>query len=658
MIIVHKIDSFLLELFPNARGVTNSKEALAKVIEEFYSHGLIKPKVSIEGETVVVEIDIDKTVSQVAHFKKAVSLCEEGKYNEAKAILLDLLHKDPTNSEYYRIYGQVLSDQGNTEEAINYLIDSLRWDPKNGSALTMMGNIYARDKNDFETARKYYDQSLELNPKDNVAINNLGFNLVQLGRVEEGLEYLRRAYTINPQFPNSSYGIALANEMMGDHMAAFNFAITALRNSKPSDQIAIHSLSLLIRNSESYIKSHAGYSIFEKYKSYVEQLCGREIIAKEDGEISTAAKIEIAENYNRVQHIIKYKPSYKAVEHLIMHELVHLMLIANARKENLNKLFVTNGDLRSRFIKDYDKDFKKMVRKGIPEKALSSFIDVLFDGINLQIYNAPIDLFIEDYLYENYTELRPYQFVSLYSLLAESISSVTDRKVIEVTPEDIYFANKVLNLVSAIHFKELFGVDLIARFDGTSREVKKAYELYEEFNEYRKDREPSEEYELVQHWGDDLKISKYFELVDEQAIKKRSDNDNILEQIERDPFEIYSNQDHKKTEMDNFLRSQEEIGLNMAVVMFMVDALQYFNDKPTGVIKDAALEIAMLGLHGINPHNGSKYKLASVPQKEFSGYHLLAYYYVSWFLAIPEMLAKLELPYEKEFDLANKMFKK
>ena len=62
--------------------------------------------------------------------------------------------------------------------------------------------------------------------------------------------------------------------------------------------------------------------------------------------------------------------------------------------------------------------------------------------------------------------------------------------------------------------------------------------------------------------------------------------------------------------------------------MFMVDALQYFDNKPLDEIKKVALEIAMLGTQGINPAKDN-YILSSISSKKFSGYHLLAYYYVS-----------------------------
>lgn len=84
----------------------------------------------------------------------------------------------------------------------------------------------------------------------------------------------------------------------------------------------------------------------------------------------------------------------------------------------------------------------------------------------------------------------------------------------------------------------------------------------------------------------------------------------------------------------------------MAVVMFMVDAMQQFKKMSPEKIKATALEIAMLGTQGINPAKGNNYKLSNIPNKDFSGFHLSAYYYVSWAIAIPEMLSETNLPYD------------
>jgi hypothetical protein len=64
-------------------------------------------------------------------------------------------------------------------------------------------------------------------------------------------------------------------------------------------------------------------------------------------------------------------------------------------------------------------------------------------------------------------------------------------------------------------------------------------------------------------------------------------------------------------------------------------------------------------MHGTQGFRVDKdnYTIASMKGKIFSGSHILAYYYVSWSLAIPEMVAQLNLPYEQEFKLAKTMYK-
>ncbi len=73
------------------------------------------------------------------------------------------------------------------------------------------------------------------------------------------------------------------------------------------------------------------------------------------------------------------------------------------------------------------------------------------------------------------------------------------------------------------------------------------------------------------------------------------------------------------------------------------------------VLKTEIAKYYTIGTQGINPSSTNKYKVNSIPSKEFSGYNLLAYYYVSWSIAMREMLAELGLNYEKEFELATQI---
>lgn len=553
--------------------------------------------------------------------------------------------------------GQILSEEGDQDEAINYLIDSLRWDSKNSWALLMMGNIFAKFKDDIPTAMKYYDQALIANPNDNITINNIGANLMQQGKLEEAKKYFWKAIRINDKYPNTHFALGMIAEMELDLQSAFYNTIQAVKLNRNKDTLYQNSVRQAFEIAKKIIATDTGKKIFREYRHKLEFEGDRRIDIVKDEEIPTAAKFEFAENYERVFHIVKYKPSYPAVEHLIMHELVHLDFVIQARKDDLNQLFISNQSHKTRFISGLEPTIKKFKKMGISEKSITEYCTNIFEGMNRQIFNAPIDLFIEQFLFVEFPELRPYQFLSLYTMLQEGLKAVTDKKIVELSPKEIISKSKIYNLVNALQFKELFGFDFIKDFNATTSELNTANDFYNEYLQYKDDKKAGEEYELVLHWAEDLKLESNFELVNENEFRsKRTNIDDLLSSIEKDPFDLESNILYKEREMEKFQKSQQKIGTNMAVVMFMVDALKFFEDKPNDEIKKIAFEIAMQGTQGYKPEKES-YKISSIKGKTFSGYNILAYYYVSWALAIPEMLSQLQLPFDDEYKLALTIYK-
>jgi tetratricopeptide (TPR) repeat protein len=653
MRVIHKIDDFLKTIFPNI----NDDNQIVSVLEEFYSYNQFKPKVEIRDGFVIIDIDITSIANQESDFNKVISLCEKGQFSEAKPILIKLIEKNPTNSEYFRILGQVLSDEGEINEAINCLIDSLRWDSKNTYALLMMGNIFARNKDDIETAMRYYDQALEINPNDNIAINNIGANLLQQDKFEEAKKYFYKALELNSEYPNTHYALAMIAESEEDFDSALYSFIRTIKTSKKSDQLYKIAIQGAYQVSSKVIQSLDGANIYNKFRYILEKKGGVDIDIIIDNSIPTMAKIEFAENYNRDKHIIKFKKTNPSYPHLIMHELVHLDFVLDAKKEDNNLLFISTQQHKNSFIKTIESSLKNLSKRGMPDKVINEYSTDLFNGLNSLIFNAPIDLFIENYLYNEYPELRAFQFISLLNIVQEGKNSVTDKDSVSLNPKEIISKNKVYNLVNAYQFKDLYGVDFINEYDASKLELDQATKFYNEFLEYKDDKKPAEEYELVLHWAQDLKLDNNFELIGENQHRQRSNIDSFIETLEKDPFGVDEKDPVKEREMKIFLDNQKNIGINMAVVMFMIDAMQFFSNKSKEEIKRIGFEIAMQGTQGYRPED-TNYKLKSIPNKSFSGYHILAYYYVSWAIAIPEMLSQLQLPYDEEYKMALSMNKK
>ena len=148
--------TILYDLFPEAKGDQN---ALLAAMRSYYTVRGVAPEVVLEGDEVLSKVDAERIIGREKLFRDAVTLCEKGRFAEGREMLTKLVAEDPINSEYHRMLGQVCSELGEPDAAIDHLIDALRWDPKNTHALTMMGNIWARDKDDIDTALKFLERA-------------------------------------------------------------------------------------------------------------------------------------------------------------------------------------------------------------------------------------------------------------------------------------------------------------------------------------------------------------------------------------------------------------------------------------------------------------------------------------------------------------------
>lgn len=354
---------------------------------------------------IVIEGELIEKHQQ--RYAEVLKLSEKGKLEEVKKRLSGLIEEAPQVSEYHRVMGQIHSEQGDQEEAINYLIYALRWDPANGWALMMMGNIFAKYKRDIDTALTYYEQGAKVNSEDDIVLSNVGVILMQSGKEAEAVSFFEKALALNSASFNTLYNFALVKERQGDYGAAFSLAIEALKHNLKKDEASQKSVRLAFTVAERLIKNGEGQKVIGQYSAELEQKSGNKVEIQEDASIPTAAKIEFAENYGRDEHLIKFKPEYPAVEHLIMHELVHLDLVLQARQAGRNELFTANQSHQTAFAKRLAPDVQRMRKQGYAENVIDGFLDLMFEGLNWQIFNTPIDLFIEDLLYQTYPELRP-----------------------------------------------------------------------------------------------------------------------------------------------------------------------------------------------------------------------------------------------------------
>lgn len=651
MVITLYFDSFLQVLFPMEK---SDVVQLKNNLKEYYTLGPFEPIIEISENEIQITINTDKYLEDKKEYHKLISLCEKGVYSEAIPLAKQLIKKSPNVSEYHRILGQILSEQGDQEEAINCLIDALRWNPANKFALLMMGNIFAKFKKDHNTANIYYSQILENNPTDHITLVNIGMLVFQQGQLVEALKYLNKAKEIQPNYPNTYMAFVKIAEEKKDWQDAINNAIETLKCCVKKDIIYQNALHSLIESCNNYMHEIDAFSIINSYKGKLEAAGDKNINISENSDIKTPAKIEIAEHHNKPVHNVYFKPNFKAFEYLIMHELVHLDFVIEARKSNTNQLFTSTNLSKDLFLNTFEKSIKKKLPKSLDDTTIKKITIEIFHGLNLRAYNAPIDLFIEDYLFKNYPALRAFQCISLMQIIEDNINSVTNSDILNTFPSSIISKNRIYNIISALQFKELFGIDTIDKYKASKTELNTANRLYEEFKEYQDNRKPGEEYELVQHWAEDLDLNHYFVLKPENVSKNLKTVEEVITEMNTDPYGLNTPDKSKERQMKAFLNQQANNDINKAVVMYMVGAMQYFKPLSKEIVKKIAYEFATLGMTGIDP-NKNNYSINSIKDKTFTGYQVLAYYYVSWSIAVPEQLKELQMPFDKEFEQAQKL---
>ncbi len=497
-----------------------------------------------------------------------------------------------------------------------------------------------------------------VDPKNNITLNNIGANLLQLGKLNEGKRYLELAYEINQKYPNSFYGLALYYQMIQSYEESFDWATKGIRICDDNNPIKKYLQELLFDVSNTYLSKFDASHLVASFIDDLETRSGKKIKLQIDNDISTAAKIEFAENHNNKFHVVKYKTKYPAYNHLIMHELVHLKLVLEAREHSTdtNKLFVITQEHRKKFIVDHESVLKKLEQQGYKDDIISNYIGSLFTGINQQIYMAPIDLFIEEFLFETYPILRPLQLISLHTILLEGINAVTAKGKVLVPP-DILGASTILNIVSALHFEHLFGLNYLPLFGSvaTNINIRLAKKMFNEFLKKKNTKLPGEEYEIVTRWAKELGLNNYFTFIDETEHRNSDYLVDKLNEIKKDP--LSQHQPIPNDSLKGPLNFNKEPAGQMAVAMYCLDALQFFQDKSSTEIRDVGFEIALLGTSGIDPSDSNKkLHIASIPNKTFTGLHLLAFMYVAWQSIDPSQ--DLHLDFENEYKMAKSMFSK
>lgn len=134
-------------------------------------------------------------------------------------------------------YNSALTDleQGRLDRAQQKLARSLAANPDSAETNFALGNVYL-EKGDRDQAKRYYRRTLELDPRHDRVLNNLGVLAIQEKRWPLAEAFLSRSLGIDDTDAKTFYLLACARRERGDHAGA-EMAIRAALRLQPDQAV-------------------------------------------------------------------------------------------------------------------------------------------------------------------------------------------------------------------------------------------------------------------------------------------------------------------------------------------------------------------------------------------------------------------------------------
>ena len=596
----------------------------------------------------------------MSELDKALELCNKNKFDDALPILEEITKNDPQNSEAWRTLAQIhWFHLHQPDKAYDELIEALRCEPTNLWALILMGNLLTKEKNDIDGAKTYYDKVLEYHPNNAIAINNVAATYMERKDYDSAIPLMEKVISIDDTYINSYYGLGLCYYKTGKLKESFDIchkAATTLKDRPENPGVREELLKLFLTVAKDLAAQINYMHVWNSIKDELEAVDHVNIRFVEDNSLSVLAKMEYAPLHAAKEHVIRYNPEKEYVDHLFVHEMMHLKMSQQATIAKRGKVVISSQSTRAAFNKRY-MPFMKKKHSHIPVSELNKVMSGMADGLGLQLMNCPLDLFVEHMIYTQYETVRPIQLLSLFHMELGNIEAVKEGAKNGFFPKEIVYANKVMNIVTSMHFKEIYGIDLIKEYHPTKQEFEHAKDLYEEFKAYLDTFKAGDEYEMIEYFVESFNMEDLIEIADESQVSSGMKADLSLENDLKDKADEALSAEDVDVANAQFALDHQDGGNpaeTMMMSMYMLGAMEFFDKLVPQDVHRIALEIAMVGVTGIHPKK--KYTIKSIPEKEFGGYELLAYYYVSWARAIPEKLAHLGLPFSKAYESALQMY--
>jgi len=153
---------------------------------------------------------------------KAISLLNEGKYEESIEKFTEAITDDPENSVFYYYRGAAFEKTGDLDKAMEDYQKSVELKPDFILPTANIGKIYAKKK-EFEKAIEFYKKAIELGDQDATHYYNYGVCLMNFGKKEQAKEVLEKLISLDENYSDAYYQLGIIYIGLGNSAKAKEF---------------------------------------------------------------------------------------------------------------------------------------------------------------------------------------------------------------------------------------------------------------------------------------------------------------------------------------------------------------------------------------------------------------------------------------------------
>jgi Tfp pilus assembly protein PilF len=599
-------------------------------IKELYSFVSPTLDVSIVDDIVTISIpqeDAYRAGEARRTYERAARAAERGRYRPAIRMFQDVLEVLPAHADARRNLAMAYMEAGDSNAAKQHLIEVLRLKPDDAWAFLILGNLYVQSEDDLDSAARFFQRAYELDPDDAYLLNSYGALKAKQGHLDEARTLFRDAVEREPEYPNPRYGIALSyvrEDRLDQALDELETLFATPQSQDPRSEPVYEEARALYLDVNRRVaqENHPQMlqGLEEALEDHAEQT-GYPIDLEQDDSLGVAATTKLAWVYGRERHIIKYKATAPAIlPHLIAHEFEHIRLAHEARQAGCGKVFVSTDRAREYALRGSSGRKLKLRSRGLSDQMIADFLDQIGSGLLNQLFNTPLDMVIEHRLHDRYHFIRPSQVVSLHATQLENLQALTDESLRDVVPAHIYQGNIIMNCAYALFTDFLFnGATAYAAAYRKSHLFTRGRELFRAWRRMMPQFKPGDEYDLVDEFARALNLQGWYEWQSEDAGDGSSDVPTLPGVDGPTNLEL--------------LKQKEP-----AVVMYLLGALQRFENMDDAEVLEVTSEIALMGRFGLDyAAEEQKYTLRSLPNERFSGLQLMCLMYVGLKRVDPSM---------------------